>query len=428
MNTHGGRDWDKGISWDRLADGVKEITQQYASAINLALERLHYLYLPAIMKAIGEMAKGVQVNFAISILAIQGKAFLRVPVDTGTKQYLKALTRGMAGLLEMSGKTGGRLYQALQKETGYMARGISETARIKTYLPTLIDIDEVKKLRALSEHERLAKLGSVLKTEDEIVNAVFPSSTHLQLAKAQGLSGNTILSELGHNAFPFAGSTFSALFQGWVVLNGFQKEGWPGTPDGWARFSSNGAMAWAATMDTLKRASAGIIRLELSPTVTFGARFMLKIASWPWWERLGFLGGLVFTGVEFTDGIIKISDGKTDIGIAHLVNSLGVGLMTLATGKSIILPLLTYLGLSSASVAEGSLFALILGPWGIFVGVLLILGANAWLVSQTRNEIQEWLASTLWRRIPDGDSTIPTQYQNSQMEQDAFKALGTGNI
>ena len=427
MNTHGGRDWDKGISWDRLADGVKEISQQYSSAINLALERLHYLYLPAIMKATGEMAKGVQVNFAISILAIQGKAFLRIPVDTGTKQYLNALTRGMAGLLEMSGKTGGRLYQALQKETGYMARGISETARIKTYLPTLIDIDEVKKLQALSEHERLAKLGSVLKTEDEIVNAVFPFSTHLQLAKAQGISGNTILSELGHNAFPFAGSTFSALFQGWVVLNGFQKEGWPGTPDGWARFSSNGAMAWAAAMDTLKRASAGIIRLELSPTVTFGARFVLKIASWPWWERLGFLGGAVFTFVEAYEGVTDIIADKKDVGLAHLANGLGVGLMTLATGKSIIEPLLISMGLSSASVAEGSLFALIFGPWGILVGVLLILAANAWLVSQTRNEIQEWLASTLWRRIPDGESAIPVQFRNSLMEKEAFNALSKGN-
>lgn len=427
FNFNGGRDWEKDVSWDRLADGIKEIAQKHAAAINLALEKLHYMYLPSLMSAIGKMVNGVQVNFAISMLAIQGKAFLRIPVDTNTKHYLNALTRGMAGLLEMSGKTGGRLYQALQKETALLSRSIPQTAKIKTWLPTLVDIEEARKLHALPEKQRLAKLGTVLRTEDEIVKAVFPLSTRLQLAKAQGISSSTLLSELGHNSLPFAGSAFSALFQGWVVLNGFQKESWPGTPDGWARFTSNAAMAWAAIMDTLKRVSAGIIRLELSPVVTSVARLVFKFTSWPWWERIGFLGGIIFTGVEFTAGMVDILDGKRDLGIAHIANALGVGLMTLATGKSIIIPLLISMGLSSASVAEGSLIAMILGPWGILVGVLLILGATAWLVSQTRNEIQEWLASTLWQRLPEGESAIPEQFRNSLMEKEAFIALSKGN-
>lgn len=138
-------------------------------------------------------------------------------------------------------------------------------------------------------------------------------------------------------------------------------------------------------------------------------------------------GGAVFTFVEAYEGVTDIIADKKDVGLAHLANGLGVGLMTLATGKSIIEPLLISMGLSSASVAEGSLFALIFGPWGILVGVLLILAANAWLVSQTRNEIQEWLASTLWRRIPDGESAIPVQFRNSLMEKEAFNALSKGN-
>ncbi|HGL4531838.1 hypothetical protein [Enterobacter roggenkampii] len=65
----------------------------------------------------------------------------------------------------------------------------------------------------------------------------------------------------------------------------------------------------------------------------------------------------------------------------------------------------------------------LIGLVGIFVGMLRVLGAGAWLLSHTRNDIQTWLLSTQWRRIPADESDIPAIWPNAQMEKDGYMAL-----
>ena len=61
----GGPDWWLGISWDRLADGAKEYSGNYASAILTGLEKLSMLWSEAMMKSVDLMVKGTPVRFAI---------------------------------------------------------------------------------------------------------------------------------------------------------------------------------------------------------------------------------------------------------------------------------------------------------------------------------------------------------------------------
>ncbi|ENT3299446.1 hypothetical protein ACFEY4_004301 [Enterobacter asburiae] len=65
----------------------------------------------------------------------------------------------------------------------------------------------------------------------------------------------------------------------------------------------------------------------------------------------------------------------------------------------------------------------IIGLAGIFVGMLLVLGAGAWLLSHTRNDIQTWLLSTQWRRVPPGESDIPAICPDAQIEKKGYMAL-----
>ncbi|HEY3983265.1 hypothetical protein [Cedecea sp.] len=55
--------------------------------------------------------------------------------------------------------------------------------------------------------------------------------------------------------------------------------------------------------------------------------------------------------------------------------------------------------------------------------VRMVLGASAWLLSHTRNNIQNWLLSTQWRRMPPDEGDIPGIYPDARMEKDGYMAL-----
>ncbi|WNN45675.1 MULTISPECIES: hypothetical protein [Winslowiella] len=99
-------------------------------------------------------------------------------------------------------------------------------------------------------------------------------------------------------------------------------------------------------------------------------------------------------------------------------------MMTVGGGSRISVALLTSLfGVSRATLAGFQLAAFLLGPAGIFVGMLLALGAGAWLLTHSRNNIQSWLLSTQWRRVPPGENDIPAIYPDALMEKDGYMAL-----
>ncbi|STD24176.1 Uncharacterised protein [Enterobacter asburiae] len=85
----GGPDWWLGISWDRLADGAKEYSGSYASAILTGLEKLSMLWSDTMMKSVDLMVKGTPVRFAVGILAMQGKAFSAVQRGAGDEKLCR---------------------------------------------------------------------------------------------------------------------------------------------------------------------------------------------------------------------------------------------------------------------------------------------------------------------------------------------------
>ena len=372
------------------------------------------------------MVQGTPVRFAISILAIQGKAFVRIPVQTGVKHYINSMTRGMAGLLEMNGKTGGRLYSAMRKEAQLILRNVPQGATVNTHLPAIIDVGQARALSALPEAERLKKLGSVLRSEDEIVQMLFPRTLASTLARGEGFTPAELAAG-SPRGLPLAGSAFSAYFQ-WMVLRlAWKESGWPDDAEGKIRFASNASMAIAASAEVLKRVMTMVVKLELPTVASLAANAVLRVARLGGWDGLGYIGGIIYTGVEFYEGLIDIKNHKNDIGMAHLINALGVGWVTVGTGRVITVRLLITFGMSELFVESSALVAFFLGPLGILIGALLVLGAGAWLLGHTRNDIQNWILSTQWRRIPDGEENIPEMYPDSRLEQKAYQALTEHN-
>ena len=141
------------------------------------------------------------------------------------------------------------------------------------------------------------------------------------------------------------------------------------------------------------------------------------------WGWTGYGGGLIYAGAEVDSALDAWNNGKKNIGIAHAINALGVGMMTVGGGSKISFAILGRLGLSATMLGSSELAVFFLGPAGIFVGMLLALGAGAWLLTHSRNNIQSWLLSTQWRRVPPGENDIPAIYPDARMEKEGYMSL-----
>lgn len=419
----GGPDWWLGMSWDRLADGAKEYSGPFTGAILVGLEKLSLLWSQAMMKSIDLMVKGTPVRFAIGILAIQGKAFSAVSVAPGTKNFVRAMTTGMAGMLEMSGKSGGQLYNAMRRLADRVAKDLPESASQRTVLPRIIDVQAAKALSALPAKERLAKLSSVVLSEDELARMLFPRTLGSSIAKMQGISASSLAETVGSKSLTLFGTTFSAYFQWMVLQYGIEKNGLPADSKAAVVLGANASMALASTAEALKMAMKPVMVLELPTALSMARNGVMKVVGSRFFSWLGFFGGVVYAGAEFLSGGVDLYSGKVEVGIAHLINALGVGMMTVGGGSRISIALLSSFGVSQATLAGSELAVFFLGPAGIFVGMLLVLGAGAWLLSRTRNDIQIWLLRMQWRQIPPGEDDIPAIWPDESMEREGYMVL-----
>lgn len=421
----GGKDWWLGMSWDRLADGAKEYSGKYAVAIVLALEKLSLLWSEAMMKSIDLMVKGIPVKFAIGMLAMQGKAFSAVSVMPGTKNYVRAMTQGMAGMLEMSARSGGQLYSSMRDMANKLVKDLPDAGEKQILLPRIIDVDEAMKLKQLPEKERMAKLGRALLTEDELVRHLFPAAPGASSSHIYGLSaGGDAAERMTASGLKFGGTVFSAYFQ-WVVLHyGYKQSGIPSTLKESAVFGANISMALSASAEVLKTIMTPLMELELPRVPAMVRDWTFRVVGAKIWQGAGYVGGMLYVLTEGINGFINIKkQGNRDIGLAHLINSLGVAMMTAGGGNAITVKILLRFGVSISFIEGSALAAFFLGPMGIFVGMLLVLGASAWLLSQTRNDIQKWLLSMQWRLIPAGETDIPEMYPDGEMEQEAYRVI-----
>ena len=237
------------------------------------------------------------------------------------------------------------------------------------------------------------------------------------------MKSGTLATEMAAQGMTFGGTVFSAYFQ-WMVLSyGLKNSGLPIEGKVATVFGANAGMAVASTAEALKLAMTPLISLELPSAMSVIRNGAMRIVGTVIWGWIGYGGGLIYAGAEVVSALDAWNNGKKDIGIAHAINALGVGMMTVGGGSKISFAILGRLGLSATMLGSSELAVFFLGPAGIFVGMLLALGEGARMLIHSRNNIQTWLLSTQLRQIPSGEDDIPAIYPNERMEKEGYMAL-----
>ena len=72
------------------------------------------------------------------------------------------------------------------------------------------------------------------------------------------------------------------------------------------------------------------------------------------------------------------------------------------------------------ALLSGIITGLVLGPLGIAWALVLVFGCAIYMALKGGNDIQKWLKSCLWRKVPEGLYGAPAIYPTGIMEMDAF--------
>ncbi|WP_455427051.1 hypothetical protein [Dryocola sp. LX212] len=83
--------------------------------------------------------------------------------------------------------------------------------------------------------------------------------------------------------------------------------------------------------------------------------------------------------------------------------------------------------MAGAALVTSAVFtSLALGPVGLAIAIGFILGSAIYIAMHSRDNIQKWLAATLWRQIPAEEIEIPAIWPNVQMEMSQLQQLVGG--
>ena len=122
----------------------------------------------------------------------------------------------------------------------------------------------------------------------------------------------------------------------------------------------------------------------------------LKVFKW-----VGAAAGVVAVLWDTVNGIDEMFFKENySVGVAYLASAIGGGFLWVS-----------------------AMGWLALGPLGIIICLVLVFGSAIYLASKEKDEIQKWLAATLWRKTPPEDKDIPAIMPTSKIEMDAFNKL-----
>jgi len=120
---------------------------------------------------------------------------------------------------------------------------------------------------------------------------------------------------------------------------------------------------------------------------------------------LGGAAGIVGVAFDIYNLALEIQKENKDIAIAYACSALGGGILTYAV-----------------------LFNVVLSPAWIIIAVTLMIGAALYLSLNIKNDIQLWLMSCLWRKIPADEKITPPIFPKETEIKELEKALQSGAV
>jgi hypothetical protein len=203
----------------------------------------------------------------------------------------------------------------------------------------------------------------------------------------------------GAQGLPFAGCLFAIALQAGSINKsvGELMQGQLRGAEKITKLAADSIGAGGTLLEIAERLIFKFKSFRLKPLVRlhYGKAGMMKLA-----DRIQLAGkvcawfGWVAVTWDAYHAIDEVRKGNIGLGTAYFISTLAGG----------------------ALVASATITSLTLGPIGLAIAIGFILGATIYIAMHNRDDIQKWLAATLWRQLPVGENDIPGIWPTMQME------------
>ncbi|MEG6444997.1 hypothetical protein [Enterobacter roggenkampii] len=387
------------ISWENLMDGIKDATEDYSKVLSVKMESYLSCISSGFVRILQDMAYSKPAISIVAMVANSGYGLKTVVLTGKRKYFLRATLREVARMTDIHDRVSqDKLHHHLDTAMRRMELdGVPMEDMQERRFMVLIDRNEARRISALPKDVRFQETTRVLRSADDVTGSVFPRFYSTNMSGLRGATVNRLADTAG-GSIPFAGCMASLIFQG-VALWGAAGEKDLLTWEKGTRFGANVVGAFGTSLEVAERAlnDLKVLRLKGRIRLYWGKVTLERVTDS---IRIGvkFCSYAAIVGV-FWDGLN---------GFDYLKQG-DYGMMVASFGSSI-----------GGLLLSGMITGLVLGPLGIAWALVLVFGCAIYMALKGDNDIQKWLKSCVWRKVPEGLYGVPTIYPTGIMEMEAF--------
>lgn len=387
------------ISWENLMDGIKDATEDYSKVLSVKMESYLSCISSGFVRLLQDMAYSKPAISIVAMVANSGYGLKTVVLTGKRKHFLRATLREVARITDIHDRfSQDKLRHHLDTAMRRMELdGVPMEDTQERRFMVLIDRNEARRISALPKETRIQEATRVLRSADDVTGSVFPRFYSTNMSGLRGATVNRLADTAG-GSIPFAGCMASVIFQG-VALIGAAGEKDLLTWEKGTRFGANVVGAFGTSLELVERAlnDLRVLRLKAIIRSNLGANALRKTT------------GFIIQGIKVCSKAALIGvfwDGLN--GFDYLKQG-DYGMMVASFGSSI-----------GGLLLSGIITGLVLGPLGIAWALVLVFGCAIYMALKGDNDIQKWLKSCLWRKVPEGLYGVPAIYPTGIMEMEAF--------
>jgi len=336
---------------------------------------------------------------------------LKTVTSTGERKYfISAIVSQLGKMTDLESRiSASQLRHYVDTEIRRMEiAGVSMLGTHQQKSLVLIDAEEARLLQALPRTERVKLAAKTLRSADEVSNALFPGHWRDKLSRMKGYAINNLAND-GAQGLPFAGCLLAIALQAGSINKsvGELMQGQLKGAEKLTKLVADSIGAGGTLLEVVERTIFKFKTFRLKPLVRlrYGKVGIMKLA-----DRIQLAGkvcaafGFVTVMWDTYHGYEEYQKGNMGLFFAYTISSLAGFVIVLSAIFS----------------------SLALGPIGLAIAIGFILGSTIYIAMHDRDDIQKWLAATLWRQIPVEENETPAIWPNVKMEMYQLQALFKG--
>lgn len=387
------------VPWENLMDGIKDATEDYSKVLSVKMESYLSCISSGFVRLLQDMAYSKPVISIVAMVANSGYGLKTVALTGKRKYFLRAALREVARMTDINDRVSqDKLRHHLDTALRRMELdGVPMEETQERRFMVLIDRNEARRISELPKEARIQEARRVLRSADDVTGSIFPRFYSTNMSGLRGITVNRLADTAG-GSIPFAGCMASVIFQG-DALTGAAGEKNLLTWEKGTRFGANVVGAFGSSLEVAERAlnDLRVLRLKAIIRSNLGANALRKTT------------GFISQGIKICSKAALIGvfwDGLNGIDYFFQDN---YGMMIASFGSAI-----------GGALLSGIITGIVLGPLGIAWSLILVFGCAIYMALKGDNDIQKWLKSCLWRKVPEGLYGAPAIYPAGIMEMEVF--------